>query len=365
MAWTSVARNAKTPDHETLCLASASRQPAVRGHAHARLQSGEVHVLGPQEISFEASRDYANPYVDVTVWIELSGPDFARKVYGFWTAAGPSKVRFVATAPGEWRWKVAATPADDAGLNGGAGALRAVAWSAEEIAENPNRRGFVRASPNGHALVYADGSPFFLLGDTWLAASTWRLPYRGAAARPDYVPGPGISFEEAVAWRKRQGFNSVSFIAAFPNWAADARRHTRQQGRRLPAQRLGEVRRLGAQRQDLNPDGATTTAKDMHDEQGHRPFEVFPDREGLANFDRIDRATASLDRKMRHLADQGFVPFLETIRRDNAPAWKRFRLQHLLRALRALHGRALRRLQPRVPVASTSTGSPGLQPHGG
>ena len=72
-------------------------------------------------------------------------------------------------------------------------------------------------------------------------------------------------------------------------------------------------------------DGATTTAKDMHDEQGNRPFEVFADREGLANFDRINpRYFASLDRKMQHLSDQGFVPFLETIRRDNAPSWKRY-----------------------------------------
>ena len=296
------------------------------GMAHARLQSGEVHVWDTQEISFEASRDYANPYVDVTIWIELSGPGFKRKVYGFWDGGRTFKVRFVATAPGEWRWKVAATPADDAGLNGGAGALRAVAWSAEEIAENPNRRGFVRASPNGHALVYADGSPFFLLGDTWLAASTWRLPYRGAAARPDYVPGPGISFEEAVAWRKRQGFNSVSFIAAFPNWAADAHGATHANKDGVFLRNAWEKFGVWAPNAKIStPDGATTTAKDMHDEQGHRPFEVFPDREGLANFDRIDpRYFASLDRKMRHLADQGFVPFLETIRRDNAPSWKRY-----------------------------------------
>ena len=40
---------------------------------------------------------------------------------------------------------------------------------------------------------------------------------------------------------------------------------------------------------------------------------------------RIDPAYfASLDRKMRHLSEQGFVPFLETIRRDNAPSWKRY-----------------------------------------
>ena len=63
----------------------------------------------------------------------------------------------------------------------------------------------------------------------------------------------------------------------------------------------------------------------MHDEQGNRPFEVLADREGMANFDRINpQYFASLDRKMRHLSDEGFVPFFETIRRDNAPSWKRY-----------------------------------------
>jgi hypothetical protein len=294
--------------------------------AHARLQSGEAHVWETQEITLEAARDYANPYVDVTVWIELAGPGFSKKVYGFWDGGRTFKVRFVATAPGEWRWKAAASPSDDAGLNGGAGALRAVAWSEAELAGNPNRRGFVRASANGHALVYADGSPFFLLGDTWLAASTWRLPFRGAAVAADYSPGPGISFEEAVSWRKRQGFNSISFIAAFPNWAAD--QHGATYGNRDGVFLRNAWEKFGHWAPNAKistADGATTTGKDMHDEQGHRPFEVFPDREGLANFDRIDpRYFASLDRKMRHLADEGFVPFVETIRRDNAPSWKRY-----------------------------------------
>jgi hypothetical protein len=294
--------------------------------AQARLQSGEAHVWETQEITFESARDYANPYVDVTVWVELTGPGFSRKVYGFWDGGRTFKVRFVATAPGEWRWKVAATPADDAGLNGGAGALRAVAWTEPELSANPNRRGFVRASPNGHALVYADGSPFFLLGDTWLAASTWRLPFKGAAAAPNYLPGPGISFEEAVDWRKRQGFNSISFIAAFPNWAADQHGATYANEDGVFLRNAWEKFGHWAPNAKVSTaDGATTTGKDMHDEQGHRPFEVFAHREGLANFDRIDpRYFASLDRKMRHLADEGFVPFLETVRRDNAPSWKRY-----------------------------------------
>jgi hypothetical protein len=304
-----------------LCLLVVCCPPA----ALSRLQSGEVHVWEVQEITFAAARDYANPYVEVDCWVELEGPGFRRRVYGFWDGGRTFKVRVVATAPGEWSWRAASNHPDDAGLQG-AGKFRAVAWTAAEIEENPNRRGFVRASDNGHALRYADGREFFLTGDTWLAASTWRLPWRGAPAARDYVPAEGISFEEAVAWRKRQGFNSISFIAAFPNWAADEHGATYANKDGVFLRNAWEKFGHWAPNAKISTaDGATTTAKDMHDEAGNRPFEVFADREGLANFDRIQPAYfASLDRKMRHLSDQGFVPFLETIRRDNAPSWKRY-----------------------------------------
>ena len=293
--------------------------------AHARLQSGEVRIWEVQEITLAAARDYANPYVDVECWVDLEGPDFKRRVYGFWDGGRVFKVRVVATHPGDWSWRVGSSRADDAGLSG-SGKFSAVAWSAAALAENPNRRGFVRATVNGHALRYADGTPFFLLGDTWLAASTWRLPWKGMRAAADYVPGPGISFEEAVAWRKRQGFNSVSFIAAFPNWAADEHGATFANKDGVYLRNAWEKFGSWAPNAKISTaDGATTTAKDMHDEYGNRPFEVFADREGLANFDRINpEYFASLDRKMRHLADEGFVPFFETIRRDNAPSWKRY-----------------------------------------
>lgn len=292
----------------------------------ARLESGEVRVWQTQEVTFEATRDYANPYVEVDCWIELSGPDFKRRVYGFWDGGRTFKVRFVATAPGEWAWRSGSNQAGDAGLNGGGGKFRAVAWNDHEIAENANRRGFVRASENGHALRYADGTPFFLVGDTWLAASTWRLPFKGTHPAADYVPAEGISFEEAVAWRKRQGYNSVSFVAAFPNWAADHRGATFANQDGVYLRNAWEKFGHWAPNAKISTaDGATTTAKDMHDEQGNRPFEVFAERDGLANFDRINPAYfRSLDRKMQHLSNEGFVPFLETIRRDNAPSWKAY-----------------------------------------
>jgi hypothetical protein len=291
----------------------------------ARLQSGEVPVWQVQEITLAAARDYANPYVDVECWVDLAGPGFKRRVHGFWDGGRTFRIRVVATQPGQWSWSVGSNRTDDPGL-AGAGTFRAVAWSESDVSENANRRGFVRASENGHALRYADGTPFFLTGDTWLAASTWRLPYKGARAAADYVPAEGIGFEEAVAWRKRQGFNSISFIAAFPNWAADEHGATFANKDGVFLRNAWEKFGSWAPNAKIStPDGATTTAKDMHDEQGNRPFEVFEDREGLANFDRINpKYFASLDRKMRHLSEEGFVPFLETIRRDNAPSWKRY-----------------------------------------
>lgn len=294
--------------------------------AAERLSWGQVYVWDLQEIAFEAAREYANPYTEVDCWIELEGPGFARRVRGFWDGGRVFRVRFVATAPGEWRWRAGSNQPADAGLNGGRGNFVAVEWSAEQKAANPNRRGFVRATANGRALEYADGTPFFLTGDTWLAASTWRLPWRGVAAAPEYEPSEGIGFEEAVAWRKRQGFNSVSFIAAFPNWAADARpaRFANADGVYLrdawekfghwAARPVENRRRIG-----------TNTAKDMPDEDGNTAFAVLPDRDGLADFDRLQPAYfRNLDRKMKHLAAHGFVPVFEPVRRDCTPAWKAY-----------------------------------------
>ena len=312
------------PPFRRLALWLAS--PWLTGAAFAGLVSGEVHVWETQEIIFQSARDYANPYAEVDCWIELEGPGFAHRIRGFWDGGRTFRVRFVATAPGEWRWRSGSNQPEDAGLNRGAGKLQAVDWTDAEKSENPNRRGFVRASANGHVLRYADGAPFFLLGDTWLAASTWRLPWRGVPATPDYVPQSGISFEEAVGYRKRQGFNSISFIAAFPNWDADAHGATFANKDGVYLRNAWEKFGVWAPGARITTaDGATTTAKDMADESGSRPFEIFADREGLANFDRINPAYfRSLDHKMRHLAAEGFAPFLEPIRRDHGPSWKAY-----------------------------------------
>lgn len=282
--------------------------------------SAGPHVWELQELEFRAARQYVNPYVDVELWVDLKGPGFSHRVYGFWDGGDIFRVRVVAMAPGKWTWTSGSNQTADRGLNGKSGAFTAHEWTEEEKRENPNRRGFLRATPNGHALEYADGTPFFLLGDTWLGAATWRLPFIGTG-RPvaqNYEPAPGITFEEAVAWRQRQGFNSVSMIAAFPTWASDQYPATY-------ADRQGVFYRNAWEEFGVVVDGKAPTAKAMHDERGYRPFQIVPDHEGLPDFDRIiPEYFQSVDRKMQYLSEQGFVPLLETVRRDAGPPWKAY-----------------------------------------
>jgi len=107
-------------------------------------------------------------------------------------------------------------------------------------------------------------------------------------------------------------------ISPFPTWASDQYPNTY-------ADRNGIYLRNAWEAFGVVVDGKTPTAKAMHDEQGYRSFEILPNRDGLADFDRIvPHYFQSLDRKMQYLSDQGFIPILETIRRDVAPAWKAY-----------------------------------------
>ena len=45
-----------------------------------------VHVWQMQELTFNATNAYKNPYTEVKMWVELSGPGFNKKVFGFWVA---------------------------------------------------------------------------------------------------------------------------------------------------------------------------------------------------------------------------------------------------------------------------------------
>lgn len=277
-----------------------------------------IHTWEMLEIEFKAEKAYQNQYTDVTCWIDLKGPDFSKRIYAFWNGENTWVVRMVATKSGIWRWKSSSNQPEDNGLNNRTGEFNAINWTEKEKGQNPNRHGFVGATANGHALQYADGTPFFMTGDTWLAGATWRLPFRNAPTSNDYVPGPGIGFEDAINYRKNQGYNSVSMIASFPNWESDSHASTY-------ADSNGIFVRNAWEKFDFLVDNEKMTSKDMRDEYGNKPFKMSKIHEGVADFDHIiPEYFQSLDRKMHYLSDQGFVPLIETVRRDMCPTWKAY-----------------------------------------
>jgi len=271
------------------------------------------HVWEKVEITLHVKNAYANPYVDVDVWVDLKGPGFAKRCYGFWDGGDTFRVRVLATAPGTWTWASGSNPAD-AGLGGQRGQFEAVAWTEGQKAENPTRRGMVRPTANGHAFQYADGNCCLLLGDTWWATATFRFPwYNDDAPRPI---GPKAGFKDYVRLRRQQEFNCIAIIAAFPNWSND---HL-PSGMKLPDGTI--LRSAWGQ-------AGTKSAKDMTDEAGQRAFE-FPGKvpgheKDFPDLERINPAYfRSMDHKMDYINANGMMPFIEVARRDIGQAWKKF-----------------------------------------
>ncbi len=275
---------------------------------------GPIHVWEKQELTFTSAKSYTNPYTDVTVWVDLTGPGFKKRIYGFWDGGRTFRVRVVATAPGNWKWTSGSTP-QDPGLAGKTGQFVAGDWSESEKQANPLRHGFVRATANHHALEHADGAPFIAIGDTWYSTATNRFRwYDDDRERPI---GPEAGFKDYVRYRKSQGYNWVNIIAAFPNWATDG----------LPWRIVMDDPDKTTLRSAWLEFG-TGSAKNMENEGG-RPF-LFPGK--VPGYEKIypdvDRLNPDyfryMDRKIDYLNAHGFVPFIEVSRRDASLCWKKF-----------------------------------------
>ncbi len=274
--------------------------------------SGTVEkIWDVQELVLSAETDYQNPYMDVDVWIDLKGPGFEKRVYGFWDGGHTFKVRFTATKPGKWSYVSGSFPRDK-GLCGVKGCFTAEDWSEEEKKENPARRGILRPDPAGHSFVHPDGTPCFIIGDTWWATPTYRFRWCD-----EDTPHPleECYFKDLVRFRKKQGYNAIAMLTGHPTWANDG----------LPAtieMEPGVWVRNGWRQQ------GTQSAKDMHN-SGGRPF-LFPGTvKGYENlipdFSRINPAYFhEMDLKIDYLHHMGMLSFIEIARRDVSTCWKKY-----------------------------------------
>lgn len=285
------------------------------------MENRAIHLWETFEIVLYAEKEYENYYTDVCVWANLKGPNFDKKCFGFWDGDNVFRIRVTATEPGLWTYTTGAD-ADDAGLVGKSGAFVGVPWTEEEKEAVQTRRGIVRASENGHAMQYADGTPFVMVGDTWWATATYRYPWD--ETETEHPVGKGMSIKDMARQRLSQGFNAIGMIAAFPTWADDGE----------DAWIMLDDGHETTIRNAWTVDGSSmygvrkgvAHCKDMHNEGG-RPF-FFPGKvpgyeHVVPDYDRINPEYFKvLDKKVNWLNEHGITVFMEALRRDSSKTWK-------------------------------------------
>jgi hypothetical protein len=157
------------------------------------------------ELTFVAEKRHAEPATGVALAATFEGPgDLRYEVPGFWDGGDTWKVRFTPTTPGRWRYTSHCTVKEDEGLHGREGTLRVLPADAE----NPlfEHGGFLRVSENGRYLTYADGTPFFWLGDTWWFCPSDRVPYDGSSN-----PAYDSMYKTLIDTRAGQGYTVVQW----------------------------------------------------------------------------------------------------------------------------------------------------------
>jgi hypothetical protein len=209
------------------------------------------------EIALTSSVTYDNSFQDVDVTATFTGPDhrvISRPA--FWDGGRTWKVRFAPPHAGVWKMTTSATDAANKGLDGVTATVQCDPYSGNLAIY---KRGFLKVSPNSRYLVYADGTPFFYLGDTHWILSHERFNTSNA-------PGVASQFKYTVDKRVRQGFTVFQSEAG---WQA----------------RSAQIR---------------VTDDNRSDEEADANFEHGFTSGDLAGF-------ANLDRKFKYIADRGLV----------------------------------------------------------
>lgn len=209
------------------------------------------------EITLTSSVTYQDPFQDVDVTATFTGPDNKTITRpAFWDGGSTWKIRFAPTQVGMWTMTTTSTDPKNRGLNHVIKTVQCAPYSGKlEI----YKHGFLKVSDNGRYLVYADGTPFFYLGDTHWILSHERFNTSNA-------PGIASQFKYTVDKRVNQGF---TVFQSEPGWQAKS----------------AQIR--------INEDQRT-------DEEADADFKHGFTSADLAGF-------ANLDRKFKYIADRGLV----------------------------------------------------------
>ncbi len=152
------------------------------------------------ELEFKSTKKYSNPFEDVDIDVVFTCGRQKMVVPGFWDGKDIWRVRFSLPKEGIWNYTVKCTDKDNTGLSG-VGTVECVKYDGDyEI----YKRGFLKTIPEVRYFMYADGTPFFYLGDTH-----WNFCVEEFDEPGEHADGLDIKshFKYVVDRREEQGFN--------------------------------------------------------------------------------------------------------------------------------------------------------------
>ncbi|WP_432970460.1 DUF4038 domain-containing protein [Dactylosporangium sp. CA-233914] len=182
--------------------AAAGSGPAGAAQSASQGPTLSAETWRAVEVALHSTVSYADPYRDVDVTATFSGPNGQRLTMpGFWDGANTWRVRFAPPTPGRWQYTTRSTDATNTGLDDHHGTILAHRYAGDLAIY---RHGFLRTSPNGRYMTYADGTPFFWLGDNQQSNLTGQTRlYESNDARFSSM------FKGIVDTRVGQGFNVI------------------------------------------------------------------------------------------------------------------------------------------------------------
>jgi hypothetical protein len=172
-------------------LASSAAKPSL----------GEDRVAAsgsPTEWSYVSGKQYTDPFNEVEVDAIVTLPSGQEeRIPAFWAGGSTWRVRYAAPAPGTYRIRSDASDTANRDLHGQTFTLHVEPYSGQNL---HYKHGVLKIADDKRHFQYADGTPFFWLGDTWWMGLCKRLSW------PD-------DFETLTADRLQKGFTIVQIVA--------------------------------------------------------------------------------------------------------------------------------------------------------
>jgi hypothetical protein len=157
-----------------------------------------IEANNPTEVTLSASADYVDPFNEVILDAIFTQPDGKiLRAPAFWDGGKVWKIRYASSQVGTHTYRTECSAKGDVGLEGQTGTIEVTPYRGTNALF---QHGAVVVAGDHRHFSYADGAPFFWLGDTWWMGLCHRLEWPA-------------EFKTLTADRVAKGFTVIQIVA--------------------------------------------------------------------------------------------------------------------------------------------------------